>query len=139
EAQERQAQEFQAKLEALQAKVQAQEGKPEAAVQEQAAQSKDPVKQLMSFEQIDAEVQRWDQVLDFAMENLDGVDGVRGENGEVRDYSAQEMRKAWVNAKAQLRKLQERRVELAQEQRVTQAKAAVAEQARKEFPFLYDA
>jgi hypothetical protein len=114
-------------------------GKPKAAVQDAKQESHDPVMRLKSFEEIEAEVRKWDAVLDYAMENLDGVEGVRGPDGEVKDYSAKEMRQAWVNAKAQLRKLQERRVQLGQELQAEQAKAQVAEVARKEFPFLYDA
>lgn len=108
-----------------------------------AAGGGDVVAQARSVEDLRAVKSRYEELADWALENLDGVEDFEYEDpktGKVtkRDFSAVEVRRILADANRKLRRIPERAAELQREAQMAAEAAKHIEVAKSKYPDLFE-
>lgn len=108
-----------------------------------AAGGGDVVAQARSVEDLRAVKSRYEELADWALENLDGVEDFEYEDpktGQVtkRDFSAVEVRRILADANRKLRRIPERAAELQREAQMAAEAAKHIEVAKSKYPDLFE-
>ena len=107
------------------------------------AGSGDVVAQAKTYEDLKAVKSRYEELADWALENLDGVEDFEytdPKSGEVtkRDFSAAEVRRILTDANRKLRSIPERAAELQREAQLAAEAAKHIETAKERYPEVFE-